>query len=61
MNYHLASSYYSFMFRRSPCDREPTKHAIPLIFQKMFVPVTYVYVYACVCVCVYVLYTCMCV
>lgn len=55
MNYHLASSYYSFMFRRSPCDREPTKHAIPLIFQKMFVPVTYVYVY----VCVYVLYTCM--
>lgn len=57
MNYHLASSYYSFMFRRSPRDREPTKHAIPLIFQKMFVSVTYVYVY----VCVYVLYTCMCV
>ena len=55
MNYHLASSYYSFMFRRSPCDREPIKHAIPLTFQKMFVSVTYVYVYLCV----YVLYTCM--
>lgn len=55
MNYHLASSYHSFMFRRSHCDREPTKHAIPLIFQKMFISVTCVYVYLCVCV----LYTCM--